>query len=242
MLKTGIPSAGLDDSAKGFSGGHIASAGLVNQKKELQFCNFAPGSDFIECGYCLFFFRARWSCSKKAMENSRPEDIQIKDAEQIGVSSQNLEELITVLQDEQKRTEFLNKLQALQAVSEDQQSGKQEVTIAKGFFQKIGSWFADKYALTLEMFNSPEGIKILIVRSVLSLILLVLAIWGLKFLNRRVFDAKKLHFALKYAGNTVLAAVVLSILLLIWDVNLFGIIGLSVWKQLILSGLFIGML
>ncbi len=179
---------------------------------------------------------------KEDTKNSQPADIRIKDAEQIGVSSQDLDELITVLQDEQKRKEFLNKLQTLRAISEDQKSGKQEVTFAKGSFQKISSWFVDKYALALEMLKSPEGIKILITRSVLSVILLVLTIWGLKFLNRRVFDTKNLHFALKYASDIVIAAVALAILLLIWDVNLFGIVGLSVWKQLIISLLFIGVI
>ncbi|MFO7752313.1 MAG: mechanosensitive ion channel [Desulfobacteraceae bacterium] len=197
---------------------------------------------FLSAVIVFFSFASFVNAQKEAAENSRPADIRIKDAEQIGVSSQDLEELITVLQDEQKRTEFLNKLQTLRAVSEAQKSKEREVTIAKGFFQEIGSWFADKYALALEMLKSPKGIKIIITRSVLSVVLLVLVIWGLKFLNRKVFDAKNLHFALKYACDIVLSAVALSILLLIWDVNLFRKIGLSVWKQLILSGLFIGVI
>ena len=175
---------------------------------------------------------------KEATENSQPADMRIKDVEKIDVSSQDLEGIVTVLQDEQKRADFLNKLQTLRAVSEDQK----EVTIAKGIFQNITSWFADKYALAREMLKSSEGIKILITRSVLSVILLVAAIWGLKFMNRKVFDTKNLHFALKYGSDIVLAAAALSILLLIWNVNLFGMLGLSVWKQLIISLLSIGII
>lgn len=203
--------------------------------KNYSFASLYLSLIFLSAVIVFFSFASFVHAQREATENSQPADIRIKDAEQIGVSSQDLEELITVLQDEQKRTEFLNKLQTLRAVSEDQKSGKQEVTIAKGFFQKISSWFADNYVLALEMLKSPEGIKKLITRGVLSVILLGLAIWGLKFLNRRVFDAKNLHFALKYASDIVLAAVALSILLLIWGVNLFGMLGLSVWKQLIIS-------
>ncbi len=191
--------------------------------------------------FCILFFSVYSLHAQEAADGStNSTDVLIQNSKQLGVSSQNLEELISVLENEEKRTEFLDKLQALNAALEDQKSGEQEVTVAQGFYKKLGSWFSDKYNRTLEMLKSPEGIKILLIRSLFSIILMLLTVGFLKFLNRRFFDQRNIHFALKYISDVLLAGVALLVLLLIWGVNLFGIFGLTIWKRLTTSVLTIG--
>ncbi|MFW6415614.1 MAG: mechanosensitive ion channel domain-containing protein [Thermodesulfobacteriota bacterium] len=177
---------------------------------------------------------------EKPSGSSNAADGLMQDSKELGVSGQDLDELIAVLENEQKRTEFLDKLQTLQAVLDKQKTGEQDITPAKGLFRRIGSWFAAKYALALEMLKSPEGFKILLTRSVLSIVLLTLILWGLRLLHRKVYVRRKMHFLLKYLIDTALATVALSVVLLFWGVNLFGRIGVSVWKQLSISALTIG--
>jgi len=135
-----------------------------------------------------------------------------------------------------------DKLQTLQAVREKQKGAEEDITPAKGLFRKLGSWFADKYDMVGAMLKSPQGIKILLTRGILSIVLVLLSIWAVKFLNRKFFNARNYHFALKYGSDIVLAIIALSVLLLIWKVNLFGVLGVPIWKQLATSALTMGII
>ena len=217
-------------------------------------CQTGAGTDQSYCRMVRLFFAylAVFSilfltaytahAQEKPGGNSNAANVLMQDSEELGVSGQDLDELIAVLENEQKRTEFLNKLQTLKAVLDKQKAGEQDVTPAKGLFRRIGSWFGAKYALALEMLKSPEGFKTLLVRSALSIVLLALTLWGLKLMHRKVYERKKLHFILKYLIDTVLVLIVLSVVLLVWGINLFQTVGVTVWKQFSITVLTIGMI
>ena len=186
----------------------------------------------------LFGLAAFWAPHSAAAQEKSPQAANSEDTEPRSLTSRELSRAIRILQSEPEQKELLRDLKAL-ARGEEASREAASSRPAEWSWGGLASWFASGADKLQRGLQSREGRILLLQRGIASLVLVLLAVWGWRFLRRRLARTKISTPITLLLLKIFAFGLILFLLLLVWGVDIQAIAQSPALRQLTRSVLVI---